>query len=444
MSVSKFVLCLVCLLGHEASAFLLASPNYYDIRLCTTGCRRRDGMHNNLPFLKSAVTNENEVSTKGQQRASLEDDDESLTSFASTATVAIPTAIVDDSAVVDCVVAAGVPPVASLTSTTVSTSLLQLAVAGAVATIIADISMHPVDTIKCLQQSDSGYGLSLTQATQVLYQTSGFAAFYHGFFTYAMTDAAGGALKFATFEFGKQQTNKVFPQLPQSATLFACAAMAFVASSIVGVPGELIKQQLQMNLYDGWFPAVSGIWHTGGIAGFFRGYSGVLLRDIPYTMLELGLYDMFKTVFIDYKKKQQQQEVEQFQDPILLLQEDANESCNQPQQPPVLLQAWEEIVAASLTGGIAAYLTTPLDTIKTKLMVDQALYSGGFWDCFMSTVDHHGVGGLFAGGAARIAWLLPYTAIYLPVYDLLKRKVSSMAEEANQQQLEQDEECIIQ
>lgn len=133
MTVPKFVLCL-CLLGHGASAFL-ASPKY-DIRL--SAYRQQQRVHT-LP-LKSAVTNETEMS---QQREPALGDDTLAAgiSFASTATVAIPPAIVDDSAVVDCEVAAGVPPVASLTSTTTSSSLLQLAVAGALATIVSDVTM---------------------------------------------------------------------------------------------------------------------------------------------------------------------------------------------------------------------------------------------------------------------------------------------------------------
>jgi hypothetical protein len=338
----------------------------------------------------------------------------------------------------DMEIADGVPP-ATLTQVededfaAPSATLSHLALAGALATIIADMTMHPMDSIKTLQQSDSGYGLTLLQAAHVMYEQSGWGAFYHGFFTYAFSDAMGGALKFVTYELGKQLTLhkmdvKETSQIQQSLAVFACAAMAFVASSIVVVPGELMKQQLQMNLYDGLPQAMAGMFEKSGLLGFYTGYSGVLLRDIPYTMLELGLYEIIKNGMLDWKQKRQQQQGSQDGDVRFVDEEDALSSLVVSTPPQKILHAWEEVVAAALTGGATAYLTTPLDTIKTKLMVDQDLYAGGFLDCLVSTVDHHGLGALFAGGAARVAWLVPYTAIYLPVYDLLKRKFSTETE----------------
>lgn len=41
---------------------------------------------------------------------------------------------------------------------------------------------------------------------------------------------------------------------------------------------------------------IKQIWRTEGLPGFFTGYKATLMRDVPYTMLELGLYDNFKTL----------------------------------------------------------------------------------------------------------------------------------------------------
>ena len=81
----------------------------------------------------------------------------------------------------------------------------------------------------------------------------------------------------------------------------------------------------------------------------------------------------------------------------------------------------EELLAAAISGGFTGFLTAPLDNIKTKLMVDVG-YTG-FFDCLFKTAKNNGVPSLFAGSAARVAWLMPFTAIYLPVYEILKRKI---------------------
>lgn len=311
--------------------------------------------------------------------------------------------------------------------------------------------MHPIDCIKTLQQSNVALQLGLdtnfVKAATYLYTSydDGILAFYHGFLTYAMSDAMGGALKFAVWELWKQQkpqqtssnnndheTTATLPQQIFTALyLLVGAALAFVASSVVIVPGELVKQQLQMNKYDGLVNALVGIYNSnnGGLLAFFAGYEGVLYRDIPYTMLELGLYELFKSIVVQVRY---------------------NDTKDDEHGPPQTLQAWEEVAAAAVTGGLTAFCTTPFDVIKTKLMVDSEYANYSFWQCLVETVDAHGWPSVFSGVIARIAWILPFTgtyhtdldeerglyssnkdshlflvylstAIYLPTYDALKR-----------------------
>ena len=190
--------------------------------------------------------------------------------------------------------------------------------------------------------------------------------------------------------------------------LFLCAALAFVASSVAIVPGELLKQRMQMGQYDDLVSGVSSIWQTDGLGGFFAGYWGVCLRDIPYTALELGLYDNLKSCYLKLKNP--------------IPKDGSDSSEHQP------LSQLDEIVAAALTGGITGYVTTPFDTIKTKLMVDHAHLYAGFFDCLTKNVNEHGISTLFQGGLTRIIWIVPFTAMYLPLYDFFKRKSSESQE----------------
>ncbi len=82
---------------------------------------------------------------------------------------------------------------------------------------------------------------------------------------------------------------------------------------------------------------IKQIWRTEGLPGFFTGYKATLIRDVPYTMLELGLYDNFKTLLKKYQKREQ-------------------------------LTTMEELGAAAVTGGIIGFVTNPLDLVKTRLM----------------------------------------------------------------------------
>ena len=293
--------------------------------------------------------------------------------------------------------------------------------------------------------------MSLGTAAITMYsQFGGISAFYKGFLTYGICDGIGGALKFATYEGLKRQTEQrlgltttddigidndsvenehhvVHDYMDKETLLqillFVFAGMSFVVSSIITVPGELLKQHLQMGHYDGSWEALTAILKSsdgGGIASLYTGYDGVLVRDIPYTAMELGLYDLFKAIYvIEQLKKQQQRQQQQQQD-------ESNLVVGTPTEADFPLKTSEQLLIAGLTGGVAGFLTTPFDTVKTKLMVDVDFAGMSFWDATMVTIHDHGVEALFCGALARVAWLVPNTAIYLPTYDFLKNRLQEM------------------
>eukprot|EP00816_Leptocylindrus_hargravesii_P011346 CAMPEP_0196804206 /NCGR_PEP_ID=MMETSP1362-20130617/3757_1 /TAXON_ID=163516 /ORGANISM="Leptocylindrus danicus, Strain CCMP1856" /LENGTH=414 /DNA_ID=CAMNT_0042176333 /DNA_START=346 /DNA_END=1593 /DNA_ORIENTATION=+ len=284
-----------------------------------------------------------------------------------------------------------------------------LATAGATATMVGDAIMQPMDCIKTFQMSEQGSGMNIWSAAKYIFQNyGGLPGFYSGSLVYCLSDGFAGSLKFVTFEALKQK-------FMSSSSSFLCAAVAGLVYVAAIVPGELIKQKLQMNQIASASEGILQIYSTSGILGFFTGFTGVCLRAVPYTMIELGLYDWIKkwyTAIIIAKRKAQEN--------------------NRAQLTPK-----ELIVIASMVGGIAGYLTTPLDNIKTKIMLNSSKYSSTSnngpivaiiacaRDMIESSNANHGgrrgVRSLFDGGVARVAWLMPFTAIYLPLYESIQR-----------------------
>lgn len=282
-----------------------------------------------------------------------------------------------------------------------SLSPADLALAGAVATMIGDIALHPIDCIKTLQQSNEGAGLSLLGASKKIMADSGPSGFYSGLGTYVTADGGAGALKFATYEGLKKWVAKKLPdERYAGAALFGCAAAAYVASSVVLIPGELIKQRLQMGMVDSVGGAIRSIWKTEGIGGFFAGSSGVWIRDIPYTMLELGIYDNVKALCVKLRNAKN----------------GGDEEGGSSQM--------DEIVSAALAGGITGYLTNPMDLVKTKMMLSPDVYKG-FADAWRKTVQEGGLASLFNGAGARVGYIMPFCTFYLPVYEIIKRKLET-------------------
>ena len=73
-----------------------------------------------------------------------------------------------------------------------------LAIAGALATMIGDVMLHPVDCVKTLQQSSEGAALGFFGAASKILSTQGAGGFYSGLGTYVVADGGAGAIKFAT------------------------------------------------------------------------------------------------------------------------------------------------------------------------------------------------------------------------------------------------------
>ena len=74
----------------------------------------------------------------------------------------------------------------------------EMALAGAAATVFGVVIMHPVDTIKTLQQTTAGAGLNMLAASNKIMKDGGFGALYSGLGPYVTSDGCAGALKFAT------------------------------------------------------------------------------------------------------------------------------------------------------------------------------------------------------------------------------------------------------
>lgn len=284
-------------------------------------------------------------------------------------------------------------------------------IAGAVASAGAVAAMHPLDTLKTLIQKSSTVAntatvggpeltASSTNALRMLIttlRTKGVAVFYKGLFPNLTSQVPSGAIKFAAYESFIQLSSKLFPDLRGSALVdYTCAALAFVVCSVTLVPGELIKQRLQAGVYPNMVSAFTNIIRNEGPRALYTGYAATLIRDVPYTMLEFGLYAQFKRTFRSFKRRK--------------------------------LTSGEELALGGLAGGCTGFLTTPIDLAKTRLMT-QAVGPGrqysGVLDVLTKVARNEGLPALFKGSVPRVVWLIPFTALYFGIHEAAKRKLLS-------------------
>lgn len=79
-------------------------------------------------------------------------------------------------------------------------------------------------------------------------------------------------------------------------------------------------------------------------------------------------------------------------------------------------------ICGAISGGIAAGLTTPLDVIKTRIMLaETGTKNNTMLKLIKSIHREKGIKGFFAGFVPRVMWITLGGAIFFGFYDLTTR-----------------------
>ncbi|KAF8510515.1 S-adenosylmethionine transporter [Hysterangium stoloniferum] len=259
-----------------------------------------------------------------------------------------------------------------------SPNLTQSLLAGAAAGTATDLLFFPIDTVKTRLQSAQGF-----------IRAGGFNGVYQGVGSVVVGSAPGAALFFATYNALKQHLP--IPQHLQPVTHVIAASVAEVVACIVRVPTEVIKTRSQTSTFGGAISSLSAAQKTldvEGFRGFYRGFGITVFREIPFTSIQFPLYEFFKK---------------------RLAQQFHRDS----------LYAHEAAACGSVAGGIAAATTTPLDVLKTRVMLDMRANASKstFFSHFQEMRRTESPRAFFAGALPRTLWISAGGAIFLGVYE---------------------------
>ncbi|XP_057297287.1 mitochondrial S-adenosylmethionine carrier protein-like [Hydractinia symbiolongicarpus] len=257
--------------------------------------------------------------------------------------------------------------------TSVRTSLI----AGSTAGIFTDIALYPVDTIKTRLQSSEGF-----------IKAGGFRGVYKGITSAAIGSAPAGASFFFAYEICK---NKTRPYIHSPLGLnIASACTAEVFSISVRIPFEVVKQNAQAVSKFNSRTAFLHILKTEGIPGLYRGYVSMIFRDLPFTLIQIPLWEALK--------------------------DKVSKETNRP------VTALQSGLCGSVAGGTAATLTTPFDVVKTRIILaqGQAGTNANLLKIFYNIAVHEGLKGLYAGVVPRAIWISAGGFMFLGAYEKVK------------------------
>ncbi|GAA5902126.1 hypothetical protein JCM5296_006610 [Sporobolomyces johnsonii] len=295
------------------------------------------------------------------------------------------------------------------------TSFATALLAGALAGSAVDTLFFPIDTLKTRAQSQQGF-----------LAAGGFRGVYRGLGSAVVGSAPGAAAFFTSYEVLK---GTVLPRLmPRLASDELAPLLHMLAASggevtacLIRVPTEVVKQRSQTSAKGtrSWDVAKS-VWVADGFKGFYRGFGSTVAREIPFTCLQFPLYERLKLVLARRRTASG------------LVQD---------------LPALEAAACGSLAGGVAAGLTTPLDVVKTRIMLgNQPSPSSSTAaarrapSAILPTLRQiyrtEGVRALFSGWVPRVVWISAGGAVFLGVYEAAKGALNGQSSEGRRERVD--------
>jgi solute carrier family 25 (mitochondrial S-adenosylmethionine transporter), member 26 len=296
----------------------------------------------------------------------------------------------------------------------------RLAAAGGAAGALTNCILFPLDTVKTLRQADPvRFPGALPAALSVL-RRQGLRGLYAGISPALVGSALSSALYFGTYEFVRRRMRRArrLGSGSGTATFFAspvrripgnalAAASGNIASSVLFVPKEVVKQRMQAGVDTGQFVgAALGLIRADGVAGLYRGYKATLLRNIPSTVLRFVLYEEAKLMMQGVSAS-----------PFASRKGAGKSSALSPLRQLSTLQL---VGAGAISGAIASAITTPMDVIKTTLATGKSAPGAGIVQVAADIVKQRGVAGLYVGIRPRVLWSGLFAAIGFSTYEVCK------------------------
>ncbi|KIW81881.1 hypothetical protein Z517_04907 [Fonsecaea pedrosoi CBS 271.37] len=277
--------------------------------------------------------------------------------------------------------------------------------AGAFAGLTVDFSLYPLDTIKTRLQSN----LTTSKHASILprHTLQGtLRSMYAGLPSALLGSMPSAASFFVVYDGVKRALIDPTTQSSsrQASTHMLASSLGEIAACAIRVPTEVVKQRAQAGLFGGSallaLQDILGLRKTDGYATMvrelYRGGGVTIMREIPFTITQFSLWEYFKASYSDRQHR-------------LTGRHEG------------LVTASESAIFGSVAGGIAAGFTTPLDVLKTRIMlarkeVGSASARAGPLKVLQQIWRDEGAAGLFRGFVPRVGWISTGGAIFLGTY----------------------------
>ncbi|XP_065163081.1 mitochondrial S-adenosylmethionine carrier protein [Atheta coriaria] len=251
---------------------------------------------------------------------------------------------------------------------------------GGMAGMAVDMSLFPLDTLKTRLQAPQGFR-----------QAGAFRGIYKGIGPQIIGSAPQAALFFCTYEAVKNFASPLVHTSALPVVYMVGASLGEIVACLVRVPMEVVKQRRQVS-HHSVVQITLAAYRNEGFMGLYRGFGSTVIREIPFSFIQLPILEYLKQV---YSRKLNNSEV---------------------------LNSLQVANCGAVAGGIAAAVTTPLDVVKTRIMLAERNQGTAlkYADVWMSVYQSKGFNGFFAGIVPRVMWITIGGYIFFGMYDYSK------------------------
>lgn len=296
---------------------------------------------------------------------------------------------------------------------------------GSIAGMAGKVVEYPFDTVKVRLQSQPDhvrlqYSGPLDCFRQSI-QSDGIRGLYRGLSAPLVGAAAETASLFLSYRLAQQALQATLftdyqEKLPMSALALA-GAISGGLTSLILTPIELVKCRTQVPTQSPVDPTlgpklglstrtisplsvIRDVWRQEGLAGFWRGQFGTLLRETGGSTAWFGSYELLTAFFTARAQAKAKGEA-------------------------VSIPFWQQMTAGAVAGVSYNFIFYPADTIKSKMQTGELGTSRSQRQTFLQVGRHlwqaHGLKGLYRGCGITVARAAPSSALIFTVYEHLKQ-----------------------
>lgn len=247
-----------------------------------------------------------------------------------------------------------------------SQKLYPLFISGGIAGAVIDLTLHPLDYIKTRQHRNQKLDKKVS-------------SFYKGLSAALISSFLCAATFWTFYMVCKESMLSRDYSLPSVET--TSSIVASFACCIMRNPFERVKQLVQIGDNINLIGAILQIYKVEGAKGFYNGFSALCVRELPFDTIQMLIFQSLShLLLIDFGE-------------------------------------FNHFIYGGIAGGFTAYITTPIDVVKT-LMMTNASQCKNFFQTILTLYKKEGIGALWKGWIVRVIYITFGGTLYFGVFNM--------------------------